>query len=839
MKDTTWIKFHDRSRRRSRYWFAYWLVVVNLVGSGVYAQKIDSTQATPSRAIAVIPQVIQQVDLLTRTYLDPEMRVRENRFVVKLNEGRLHYFKEDYRTAAMTLLELVETYNQRKTLPIYKDALFYLADSLYHIGNYRTSARFFEEVLTLREDRMRPCALGRLLEISMEIEEAASPKVFYQDALKVANEYEEGHLFYLLGKYSYRLGKFQRAINLWERIKKESSMYPQSLYFKGVAFIELGKLDEALSIFRQVKSLDLELLKLAIEAEATGGIAPEVDVVTGTVVESGSTRGREQSSVTGCTFRSAQEREAEIRGWELVRAHAELAIGRVLYEMGKLDESLSAYLAIDRSSRLFRDAIKESVWVSIKKGEYQSALQQMDVQLIDEPNMLNDPYTRLLQGRLLSILGRFSDAKSVFSELKTRFISFKSTSLTPLERSAQGQLSQYFQRRLSKGDSALNLESILPKAATQFAGPELSSDSSRSLFVELGALERDITYSKDTIKDLYWVLGAPKEKSLRSEKTRLSPGQSEIFPRLHKGLLTALELRYQLFAGQVAINEQQGAQLATTAGYQELRQARSNIGLVVSEFPQTEVQLNEREGKIGHQLMLTDLELFRLSVSLKHKRAQLMGLKTYLENADPDEIVGALGPRERASALDNVRRELSEHEKQLAKLDALSREIKRTHLHVGLFDAVFLKEESIRSAYAEAINRESEWLSTQGRFPVDRLTELSRAHTVIDDFQRRSLKLIIENSDMLRDQVKAEEEKIKAYEVKLKRLSRQARKLAGRMVARTFYKVLKRLNGLILEADAGILDMLWAQKSQSSEVVQDERDRRRVHFEVLNRDTTE
>ena len=59
------------------------------------------------------------------------------------------------------------------------------------------------------------------------------------------------------------------------------------------------------------------------------------------------------------------------------------------------------------------------------------------------------------------------------------------------------------------------------------------------------------------------------------------------------------------------------------------------------------------------------------------------------------------------------------------------------------------------------------------------------------------------------------------------------------MVARIFYKVLKQLDEFILEADAGMLDMLWAQKNQSSDLVQNERDRQRIHFEVLNRDKVE
>lgn len=829
----------DERRCQNTVWRSFFIQLL-LVSTGVIGQQVCFAQSTPSSSqsftIQKLPQVVKEVNQLVSIYLDPEIRVRENRFIVKLNEGRLLYFNEDYRTAAMTLLELVETYNKKKDLPIYKDALFYLADSLYHIGNYRTAARFFEEVLSLNEKKMRPCALGRLLEISMELKEAAAPQVYYQEALKVANQYEEGHLFYLLGKYSYQVGEYQRAINLWERLNQQSSAYPQARYFRGVALVQQEDYPNALKAFKEVVTLDLELLKLGLSTEESDELAPEVDVVTGAVIDREASS-RSQTRVTGCTFRSSQEREAEIRGWELVRAHAELAIGRILYEQGELDQSLSAYLEIDRSSPLFREAIKESVWVSIKKGNYYSALQQMDVQLIDEPDMLNDPFTRLLQGRLLSILERFADAQSIFSELKTRFENFRVTSLSPIERKARGQLASYFQSRLEQGSSALNLESVLPRAAMQFAGKELSSNTSRSLFVELSALEQDITFSKDAIKDLYWVLGVPSQPRLKSgQEIQLTPGQSEIFPQLHRGLLKALELRYQLFAAQVAINEKQAISLKGQSEYQKLYRTRTLAGQALEGVPMTEVQLDEREAKIGHELMLQDLKLFRLGVSLKNKRAQLIALKSYLENAQPDEIVGALGPKERASALKSVKQELEEHDVQLKKLEEISDEIKQTYLHIGLFDEVYLREEAMRRDYFKAIDRESEWLNGQGLFSVEQLDELVRAHKTLDDFQRRSLRLISESSDRLRAQVFAEEEKIKKYELQLDRLNRQAKRLAGQMVARTYYDILKKLNELILEADAGILDMLWAQKNQSSDRAQSQVDRRRMHFEVLKRD---
>ena len=796
-------------------------LMVFVLAGNLDAKPLQSTDL----AINQLPRVIKEIEDLTKQYLDPAIRVKENRFIVKLNEGRLHYFKEDYRTAAMTLLELVETYNQKKSSPIYKDALFYLADSLYHIGNFRTAARFFEQVLTLNEPKMRPCALGRLLEVSLRLKLPEKGLIHFGEALEHAQRTSDNSLMYLLGKFSYELNKFDDAIRLWDKVSKESSMYPQARYFMGVAHTQKNELKKALTLFEEVKLLDLEVLRIGLNFDSNQELAPEVDVTTGYVIEAGQKKATQQDNTTGCTFRSELEKEEEVKGWELVQAHAELAVGRVLYEIGETKKSYSKYLEIDRSSPLFMDAIKESVWVSIKKGEYNSALQQMDVQLIDEPNMLNDPFTRLLQGRLLSILGRFADAQSIFGELKSRFENFKARSLSPILAKARGQLASYFQKQLEEGVSALNLESLLPKAALKFTKDELSSAASRSLFVELNALDQDIVFSKQTIKDLFWVLDAPN--------------QSEIFPQLHRGLLKALELRYRLFEAQAKLNDKQAASLVNNSEYQKLLETRTKIQKVLSQVPQTEVQLNEREAKIEHQLMLLDLKLYKLKRGLKNLRAQLIALKTYLQNAKPDEIVGVLSPRDRASALKSVNKELAVYDQHIQKINAITDSIKKIYLRVGLFDEVFIHEEEIRGQYSSALDQETEWLLTQGKIPISRLSDFERAHNIIDDFQERSLRLVSENSSSLREKVKVEEAKIKKYESRLRRLNRQAKRLAGQMVAQIFYQILQQLDRFILEADAGILDMLWAQKNLSTNLVQGERDQRRIHFEILNRDMVE
>ena len=748
-----------------------------------------------------LPQVISEINLLTQRYLDPEIRKRDNRFIVKLNEGRLHYFKEDYRSAAMTLLELVETYqgNSKKT-PVYKDALFYLADSLYHIGNYRTALKFFEKVLTLGEPKMRPCALGRLIETSLKTNKLEEGMKYFREANQYNRKSSDDTLLYLIGKFNYHLNRHNEAITSWKRVSKDSSIYPQALYFTGVSQVHLGDLDNAVNTFKEVIALDLDAMRINLNLKVDQGLTPEVDVITGSVIQAGS-QSDEQSAVTGCTFRSDIEKQNEAQGWNIVQANAELAIARILYERGHFDKSFAAYVDVNRNSPLFLEAIKESVWVSIRQQKYLEALQRMEVQLIDEPNMLYDPFSRLLQARLLSILGRFTEAKSIFGELKERFDIFKARALTPVLSKARGQLAQYFQRKLERGDSFLDLSSLLPKEAIQFTKNELSTSASKSLFVELSALSQDVKTSKAIIKDLYWVLDAPN--------------QSEIFPKLHDGLLAALGLRYRLFRSQSAQNETKSRRFANDPRYQKLRLNRELAAEKLREVPQNAATLKERESKMERQLAQLDLKLFRQGLILKYNHSQLIGAKIYLEDNSPDVINGILKPEQRTKAIDMTIAQLAEHDQLVVKINALSEKIKKVYYRVGLFDEVYIQEEELRGAYASALEEESEWLVTQGGMDTRDLNAFNRGHQIIDDFQIRSMRLVSDNSSLLRQQVIKEEAKIKRYEIRLKNLTRQANRLAGQMVAKIFYQVINKLDGLILEADAGYLDMLWAKKNES------------------------
>ena len=67
-------------------------------------------------------------------------------------------------------------------------------------------------------------------------------------------------------------------------------------------------------------------------------------------------------------------------------------------------------------------------------------------------------------------------------------------------------------------------------------------------------------------------------------------------------------------------------------------------------------------------------------------------------------------------------------------------------------------------------------------------------------------------------------------------MSKKALALGGQIVAEAFYHVLQNLNQFILEADAGLLNVFWQQKQNSSKQLGGERSRRRMHLSILKRD---
>ena len=92
-----------------------------------------------------LDEITESVQKVEQDYLAPAILERQNKLTARLNDGQLFFFTQDYDRAAMSLLDLVEDPRSRQH-PGYRDALYFLAESLFQLRNYKAATTYYELV---------------------------------------------------------------------------------------------------------------------------------------------------------------------------------------------------------------------------------------------------------------------------------------------------------------------------------------------------------------------------------------------------------------------------------------------------------------------------------------------------------------------------------------------------------------------------------------------------------------------------------------------------------------------------------------------------------------------
>jgi hypothetical protein len=797
------------------------LIFYQGLSNQLLAQPIKTLEEDPA---AVFFKVSEQVSELEAKYLKSALQEKSRRVFAKLNEGKLKYLSEDYRIASMLFLEIVENDEYRRQLGnSINEAIFYLADSLYHINHLRSSKIYFEKVVTQTDPRQSACIFGRLLQISLDLKNASEAQKYKQQALNAIALSQDPNIAYFLGKYSYEIGQYDEARSLFARVQNDSSVYPQSIYFQAMTYIQQKDYAKATQVLQSVLTLNLDDLrgkrKLAIE---------QSEIVDQTTASQPMSAQGTKSKTDLCHFRSSQEQKTDETGWEMVKAQAELSIARLYYEMNELEKANQAYLSIGTTSLLFKEAIEESVWLAIKNKKYDTALQRLDILLISDPSLLGQPQTRILQGRLMSISNRYSDAESLFEEINEKVLILKERYISPILIQAKGQLAVFFQQKLKDGNITLNLEALLPKELREFAKSKLSNSTARSLFVELATLQKDLDESQKDIRLLEWALSGTN--------------QAERFPLVHEGLLKTLELRSQLIDLHLQNNQRLAKQLPTTLSevaqkkIKTLIDERDRLLTIYQRLPKTAFTFREQEASIEKSYLIQELQSYRLRLELQNLEAQFNALDQYLKDPKAQEIGKSLKLREKTSVLEQIKKELPEVQKMKEQVQALIDQSEKSILRVGLSDEAYVKDDQIRKDLQKILVDEMQFYVEQKLCTANDLNQYLFIDQKATRFENQAKTMVLQNTLDLKNELEKEKNSVRIQQQKLSVLQQQANQLAGQIVSQAFYLVLEQIDELILENDAALLDVFWSKKNNVSKDLEKEQGYRRAHIDILNHD---
>jgi tetratricopeptide (TPR) repeat protein len=96
---------------------------------------------------------------------------------------------------------------------------------------------------------------------------------------------------------------------------------------------------------------------------------------------------------------------------------ANLALGRIHYELGRLSEALQYYQAVPTESDHFADQLYELVWVHLKQEQWLEAINQIEIFLIAYPEHHYAFQLRLLLGHLHMRRGSYERALNTYEKV--------------------------------------------------------------------------------------------------------------------------------------------------------------------------------------------------------------------------------------------------------------------------------------------------------------------------------------------------------------------------------------------------------------------------------------
>lgn len=268
---------------------------------------------------AKVAKLEKQVETLRSKYMSEiEQRdalLLQKRFV----EAREYFYKlNDYDGAAEILYGVIHDPAARY-MRNYYDALFYLAESLYHIGNYLNAKKYYEQFYAIGpEQEFFGPSMTRLIELAIIEGDYDQAKDYYIDFLKrFPKDRDSSFGTYLIGKAFYMKGDRKKAEQLFNLIPAGSEYSGMAQYFLTVMLVENGKLEEAIEKFNELK------------------------------------------------FYFKEDVAHKKRLYELIH----LSLGRLYYELDDYNRAMNEYYTIPPESEDYAQALYESIWVFITRND--------------------------------------------------------------------------------------------------------------------------------------------------------------------------------------------------------------------------------------------------------------------------------------------------------------------------------------------------------------------------------------------------------------------------------------------------------------------------------------
>jgi tetratricopeptide (TPR) repeat protein len=691
----------------------------------------------------------------------------------RLADGRLLYLLGDYGRASIVFLDIVEN-APRDSLSFF-EARFFLAESLFETRNLVAAGGYYEEIAADPRDRRRPDGVRRLLEIAFETRNFTGLDRLYELLQATAGADVRPDVLYVRAKTLYFSGEPAAALRDFERIPRDSELYPQARYFIGTAWVRLEGWEPALAAFEEARTAALE---------------------------------------------SRDERAAEVADL------AALALGRVHYELDRPSAALAAYHAVSRSSRHYDRALYEMCWAFMRAGRDHEALRTLEILMLAVPDSRFLPRAQLMRGDLLLRLAQYEDAQQIYETTVAQF--------GPLERQLAHVIGReespdaYFSALIDATSASL----MLPNLAREWVEDDTSMRRALALIGDLEGQAREIRESREIIEDIEAVLSSSSRldlfPELRTGYGHAIEAQNLVFA-LRSGLveLEAERVRpgmdgpargaaERLREERLALAEELARLPSTLEDMSRAeRQVESRISALETDVYRQSYELQTQHAQVTAMRLMLREEVARGERSL----AEADLLETELERFARD-----LDALERSR--NTLRRQLEDERLStgLASVTVLG----QPHL-LRQYAVALQREEELLASYRDGVTERD----VLRRIDAARLG-LGAIDSEIQRFFAEVDRLVAQQTGDITRQLDVETALLDEYDRRLRVFGQQGERLAGEVAFANFIHVQDQFHELILRADVGIIDIAWREKEDRTDRIDQLFQERNRELQVLD-----
>jgi tetratricopeptide (TPR) repeat protein len=695
----------------------------------------------------------------------------------RFSEGEVQFLLESWEPALVRLYDAVEVPEFRGSVD-YPTAVYYVGESLYRQGEYRTARGWFRQLLASPGAPRQREALLRSLDIAIRTNDAAGVDLLLEQGRIAFGDRPPPELAYLSAKATAtRTGlsrdeRRRRAIAAFDAVP--APFQSRAAYWQGALLVEEGDLEGAAARFQACVQMP----------------------------------GREARLVE-------------------VRELCHLALGRVYGDLGRFQDAADHYQEIPRESPRFEEALYELAWTWVKARKYEQALRAAALITDLSPDSPMAPEAAILQGHLLLRMGRYPEALETYDRVVNQYAPVRDELDALL--GSEGDPSRWYEALAGAaprpgsarpGAAAAPPASApaLPPVAVRWASSRPEASRALGVVGTLDGSRRDVGETRLTADRLQAILR-------RNDGLDAFAGLKEEHGRAEAVENGALWLEGRILDAEAALAlpalgpEERAALDAAQAPRRALERR-------FDALPRTPDAVLERRDRLRARFAALDKAAFQLGYALEASKAAIAGARAWID-ARPGDLVRGEG---RAAAYEEIRRREEEVQALEKDVAALQEEIAGAIASVAGADGA-AADAALREAYRRVLDAESAELEPmRTRVPAEgwaRLAALEELRGKVPELLARASRAQARirgqaqvSAARLRERVEEERRRADEHAGEVDGAQRDATVVVGGVALDSFRDVRAQFYDLVLKADVGVVDVSWQRKRERLDRIQ-------------------